>query len=581
MAHTDPGMTNQYRFFVFTAVCFLPFAFSAIAQHPKDYFRSPLDIPLFLSGNFGELRNNHFHAGLDIKTQGMEGKPVFAPADGFVSRIKIAAGGYGNALYVTHPNGYVSVYGHLSTYSDTLRNYIRAEQYRKESFEIELFPDSNLFRVKKGDVIAYTGNTGASAGPHLHFELRDVKTEIAYNPLFFGFDVNDNTPPTIASLAVYGFDENQRKGFVSRKIYSVTKTEKGYTVNGGKPIQASGITGFGISATDRADSAHNQNGTYSIELLKDSSRIYFHKIDEMAFHLSRFLNSHIDYELKVQSKKLIQKSFVEPGNQLKIYDTKISAGKTFIEPDNKYKFRYVVKDFSGNASTLDFTVEGIKPAAKPKQDSAFAKIFYYDSVNVFLAPGLEISMPDFTIYRDVEFMYSAFPKTTKTYSAIHKIHKNTEPVQREYSISITPDSVPENLREKLLIATVSGAGAGNPYSEGGEWIGNAVTTKTRTFGNFTVMADTVKPTITPVNITKDGNLSKAKTIKLKISDNLSGIGYYRATIDGSWILMEYDAKNSLLTYNFDNTIPKGKRYFEISVSDKKNNTAKYEAAFYR
>ena len=552
---------------------------NAQQQHPKDLFRSPLDIPLFLSGNFGEIRSNHFHSGLDIKTQGVENKPVFAPADGYVSRIKIQSGGYGKALYVTHAKGYTTVYGHLNAYTDSIANYLKAEQYKKESFEIELFPDSNLFRVKKGDVIAYTGNTGSSGGPHLHFEIRDTKTENVYNPLFFGFDVKDKTPPAISSLAVYSFDENARKGPQNRKLYTVTKTDGKYVVNGGKPLPASGITGLGLEVYDQLDGADNKNGAYSIELLKDSSRIYFHAIDEMQFHLTRFINSHIDYAEKKQNSNTIQKSFVEPGNQLKIYETKISAGKTLIEEGKKYNFRYSVKDVAGNASILEFTMEGTKPLPPLLPDSIAAKTFYFDSVNIFKATGMELQMPDFALYRDIDFMYSSKNKTKLTYSAVHNIHRNTEPLQRDYTLSITPDSVPENIKDKLLI--VSFNSNNNPVSEGGKYENGTVTTKTKSFGTFAVMADTTKPKITPVNITRDGDLSAAKTIKVKISDNLSGIAYYRGSIDGKWVLMEYDAKNSLLTYTFDYTVPKGKRWFELTVSDGKQNSAKYEAHFHR
>ncbi len=549
------------------------------AQHPKDFFRSPLDIPLFLSGNFGELRSNHFHSGLDIKTQGVENKPVYAPADGFVSRIKIQPGGYGNAMYIKHANGYTTVYGHLNTYNDSIAKYVKAEQYKKESFEIELFPDSNLFRVKKGDVIAYTGNTGSSGGPHLHFEIRDSKTESAYNPLFFGFVVKDKIPPAITSLIVYAFDESYRKGWTSKKTYAVTKSENKYVVNGGKPIATSGITGFGLEVYDQLDGADNHNGAYSIELLKDSSRIYFHKIDEMPFHLSRFINSHIDYEEKVLNKNAVQKSFVEPGNQLKIYDTKITAGKTLIETGKKYTFSYLVTDVAGNSSSLKFIVEGAKISEPQKKDTLAAKIFYFDSVNTFKATGIELQMPDFALYHDIDFLYSAKPNTKQTYSAVHHIHKNTVPLQREYTLSITPDSVSEKIKDKLLI--VSFNSSGNPVSEGGKLENGIVATKTKSFGSFAVMADTTKPKITPVNITHDGDLSAAKTIKVKITDNLSGIGYYRGSIDGKWILMEYDAKNSLLTYTFDQILSKGKHYFELILTDGKQNTAKYEAHFHR
>lgn len=549
------------------------------AQHPKDFFRSPLDIPLFLSGNFGEIRTNHFHSGLDIKTQGVENKPVYAPADGYVSRIKIQAGGYGKALYITHSNGYTTVYGHLNSYTENIATYLKEQQYKKESFEIELFPDSNLFRVKKGDVIAYTGNTGSSGGPHLHFEIRDTKTESVYNPLFFGFEVKDKTPPAITLLAVYSFDENARKGPQNRKVYAVTKTGGKYMVNGGKPLPASRITGFGLEVYDQLDGADNKNGAYSIELLKDSSRIYYHAIDEMQFHLTRFINSHIDYAEKKQNSNTIQKSFVEPGNQLKIYETKISAGKTLIEEGKKYNFRYSVKDVAGNTSILEFAVEGTKPSPLLLPDSIAAKTFYFDSINSFKSLGMELQMPDFALYRDIDFMYSSKAKTKQTYSAIHNIHRNTEPLQRDYTLSITPDSVPENIKDKLLI--VSFNSNNNPISEGGKFENGTVTTKTKSFGSFAVMADTTKPKITPVNITRDGDLTAAKTIKVNISDNLSGISYYRGSIDGKWVLMEYDAKNSLLTYTFDQILSKGKHYFELILTDGKQNRAKYEAHFHR
>ncbi len=553
--------------------------FNCSAQYPKDFFRSPLDIPLFLSGNFGELRSNHFHSGLDLKTQGVENMPVYAPADGYVSRIKIQAGGYGKALYVTHLNGYTTVYGHLNNFKENIATYLKEQQYKKESFEIELLPDSNLFRVRKGDVIAYSGNTGSSGGPHLHFEIRDSKTENVYNPLFFGFEVKDKTPPAITSLAVYNFDENTRKGPQNRKLYPVTKAEGKYVVNGGKPLVASGITGFGLEVYDQLDGADNKNGAYSIELLKDSSRIYYHKIDEMQFHLTRFINSHIDYEEKVLNKNAIQKSFVEPGNQLKIYETKISAGKTEIETGNKYKFNYIVKDVAGNISKLEFKIEGTVKSEMVMNESLAAKAFYFDSVNKFTSNDIELLMPDFALYRDIDFSYSVKPKTKQTYSAIHNIHKNTEPLQREYMLSIKPDSIPETINDKLLI--VSFNSNNNPVSEGGKFENGTVTTKTKSFGSFAVMADTTKPKITPVNITRDGDLSAAKTIKVKISDNLSGIAFYRGSIDGRWVLMEYDSKNSLLTYTFDKSMSKGKHYFDLIVTDGKQNSGKYEAHFHR
>jgi hypothetical protein len=284
-------------FLIYTCVFCLVYAYGQPTdKYPKDYFRSPLDIPLFLAGNFGELRPNHFHAGIDIKTESVEGKNIYAAAEGYVSRIKIATNGYGKVIYITHPNGYVTTYAHLQRFSDKIEEYVKKQQYHKEKFEIELFPGKKQLPVEKGEVIALSGNTGGSGGPHLHFEIRDEKTEIAINPLLFGFDIKDDIKPVIKNIAIYPLNDSSYVNGVNKEKYiDLAGSEGKYRITGG-PYTVSGEIGFSVEANDYLNGSSNKCGLFSVELLLDSNRIYYHEIEQIAFSESRYINSHVDYK---------------------------------------------------------------------------------------------------------------------------------------------------------------------------------------------------------------------------------------------------------------------------------------------
>jgi len=270
---------------------FLLFTFLSFSQekYPKNYFRNPLDIPIFLSGSFGELRSNHFHAGIDIKTQGKEGLNVFAVADGYVSRIKVQQYGYGKAIYITHPNGFTSVYGHLSKFNDEIEEYVRGIQYKKENYQTgNLFFKEDKFPVKKGEIIAFSGDTGGSGGPHLHFEIRNTKTENVINPLLFGIEVKDTRMPTIQSLKVYALSADARIN-QQKKSFQIPLKDLGNGKYNADRILASGTIGFGINVFDRFNGVPNKNGIFSLEMTLNGKRFYYHDVESFSFSESKFL----------------------------------------------------------------------------------------------------------------------------------------------------------------------------------------------------------------------------------------------------------------------------------------------------
>jgi len=283
--------------------------------YPQNYFRLPMDIPVAIAGTFGELRPNHFHTGIDFKTQQREGIPVYAVADGYVSRLRVQIWGYGNAIYINHPNGYTSVYAHLQRYAPELQSIVTKRQYKNESFEIELFPEANQITIKKGQLIGYSGNSGGSQGPHLHFEIRSTKTENAINPLLFGFNIPDTQRPTIKELYIYPMNLNSNVNGVNTriKVPIVGGVDGKYIVS--EAIKVNGDIGFGVIANDTQDGSYNVNGIYSLFLNKDNKEVFNVVFDILSFYQQRMINSYFDYAFYKQDNKYIQKSFVDLGNK--------------------------------------------------------------------------------------------------------------------------------------------------------------------------------------------------------------------------------------------------------------------------
>ncbi len=544
-------------------------------NHPTDYFQAPLDIPLILSGTFGELRSNHFHAGIDIKTQGASGHKVYAVADGYVSRIKVSPWGYGKALYITHPNGYTSVYAHLSKYHGSIEEKVKAAQYSKESFAIELFPQKEELVVKKGDLVALSGNSGSSAAPHLHFELRTSKNEFPQNGLHFGFDIEDDIAPIIREIKVQPRGEKSQVNQQELgKFFKPTKEGNIYKVE--KPILVYGKVSVGIYTHDLLNGANNKNGVYSVDLYIDGNQIYFHEMDEFGFHETRYINSHIDYAEKQLSKKRIHSCFLEVNNPLSIYEHVENNG--LIEVDSIHQGKFTIKDVYGNTSELHFILESTSyiPPTNPQISAPVVATFPYQDANIYKNEGIEIHIPKKALYDTLQFQYSVSPENPSVcYAPIHHVHNENTAVHKSYAISIKSD-IDSTLKSKAFIAQINKNGT--LTYRGGKWLNNKLSTKLKSFGNFSVSIDTLPPIIKGINI-YPGKIMTSSTIRMSIKDEMSGIKSYRGYIDGKWIIMEYDPKKARLTHYFEKELERGKHTFNLEVIDEKDNKSNYKAEF--
>lgn len=549
--------------------------YGSAQNHPTDYFQAPLDIPLILSGTFGELRSNHFHAGIDIKTQGASGHKVYAVADGYVSRIKVSPWGYGKALYITHPNGYISVYAHLSKYHGSIEEHVKTAQYSKESFAIELFPRKDELVVKKGDLVAFSGNSGSSAAPHLHFELRTSKNQFPQNGLHFGFDIADDIAPVIREIKVQPRGEKSQVNQQELgKFFKPTKEGNIYKIE--KPILVHGKVSVGIYTHDILNGANNKNGVYSVDLNIDGKKIYYHEMDEFGFHETRYINSHIDYAEKQLSKKRIHSCYIEVNNPLSIYEHVENNG--VIEVDSIHQGKFTIKDVYGNTSELHFILENTDylSSTNPQISTPIAATFPYQEANIFIDEGIEIHIPKNALYDTLQFQYSVSVDTpSNCYAPIHYVHNENTAVHKSYAISIesTLDSA---LKSKAFIAQINKNR--NLTYRGGKWVNNKLTTKLKSFGGFSVAVDTLAPTIKGLNI-YPGKTMTSSIIRMTIKDDMSGVKYYRGEIDGKWILMEFDPKKARLTHFFEKELERGKHTFNLEVTDDKDNTSNYKAEF--
>jgi len=577
------------RFKVWFSVIQL-FSYSVIISGQDTVFRRPLDIPVLLSATFAELRDNHLHSGIDYRTQGVAGHKVYAGERGYVSRISVSPSGYGNALYIAHPNGYTTVYGHLDAFNDDITAYVKQQQYRQERFAVNLFPDSTLLSVQRGEVVAFSGNTGGSSGPHLHFEVRDTKTEEPINPLLFGFGVKDNIAPVIQRLAVYPIGEGSTvNGSAEKLILDLEKSGNTYRIAGGKRLNVVGKVAFGIDTYDQTSGSSSRCGTYSIRLWVDSALMFSQTMDRFSFDETRYINSLIDYGYYINHRIRFNRMYIEPNNQLSVYDRHLNRGVVSFSDSASHRALVVVRDLHGNNSRLEFTFgyapgETIHTSAFPNILDAFPFPFkpegMYKKELKHAQQGLRVVIPADALYDEINFTctVSAIPKGL--YSRAYKIHDSATPLHKAMTIEIAADHLPARLREKALIVQIGANGRRSDV--GGVYRDGVVSARSTVFGEFAIGVDTVPPRITPVNIRNGANMAGAKNMRFTIKDDFSGISSYNGWIDGQWALFEYDAKNDLLYYNFDaDRLTKNTQHtIELKVSDNKGNTTTYKATFF-
>lgn len=552
-------------------------------DYPTNYFRAPLDIPMLLSGNYGEMRSNHFHAGLDIKTQGVEGKKVYAAAEGYISRIKVSPFGYGKTLYIRHPNGYTTVYAHLQRFNKEITAYVKKAQYRKESFAIELFPEASQFPISKGELIALSGNTGGSLAPHLHFEIRTTANEVPVNPLLFGFDIKDDIAPVIKGLTIFPATPSTTvNGKSTKQVFDVKMVEDHYELVATAPIKVSGPVYFGLEVIDKMNGTGNRCGVYQVQLFKGKELCYHHVIDEISFSQKRYINAFVDYEAHTRRKKWVQKSTKLPNNKLQVYQSLVNNGEVLPKAQTIELLSYVVKDAYGNTSTLKWRIQ-LKETSLPESmadDAGSTTAFRYNVANSFEEGNLMLYLPPNILYEDLDFQFTLKDTMKNALVPTYGLHDYTVPLQSHMVVSIKAPEIPKVLRPQCLIVSKTKK-KDKLYAEGGYWKGDYMVVKTRSFGDYTIMVDSVPPKIIPINMKEGENMGGKWSIMMKIGDNLSGIKKYRGTIDGKWVLMEYDAQNSRLTHYFEEGLTKGKHHFMLEVTDGRYNKTVYESDFIR
>ena len=544
-------------------------------QYPKNFFRYPLDLPPSTAGSFGELRPEHFHSGLDFKTNGRTGYPVHAAYDGYISRLRVQFGGFGNAIYVTHPNGFTTVYGHIERFDPKLEEIVRRQQYETQSFEVDFKLPPTQVMVCKDDVIAWSGNAGASAGPHLHFEIRDTQTEQTINPQLFGLTIPDHVAPTLGAICIYHLGDAPFSERTSRQFFAVAGASGRYRLTKPQIINVTGETGFGITATDMNSASFNHNGIYSIELKVDGVTVYTFAVERFAFDQTHSINAYIDYPTFLSSHRFIQKCFILPGSKITLYPQSISRGMVNFSDNAVHDVEYVVKDIAGNTSTLNIKVKSSSVKSAPSPAPAGTTLFHYDKQNEFNADNLKVVVPVGNLYDDLNFTYSASPAKPGMYSAIHHIHNHLTPINDTYQIWIKPDDKIGNNIGKAVIMNASGVCEGGTYDNG------YLKASVRTFGDYYIRIDSIPPIIHAINIKNGSNMAKMQRIAFKIGDNMSGVRTYSGKIDGKWVLMEWDYKTKVLSYKIDKDLASGKHIFDLTVTDNKDNISQFSAYFFK
>ena len=532
--------------------------------------RNPLDYETILSGTFGELRSNHFHSGIDIKTKGKEGSKVYAFSKGYVSRIKISKGGYGKAIYIKHNDGKTSVYAHLKRFSKKIETIVKNEQYKKEDYEIEIFPALNEIKILDNELIAYSGNTGGSSGPHLHFEIRDINQK-PLNPLSYGIDVKDSKTPSILGLRLYSLYKNREiKDYKNLTLY---KRDKNTFIT--DTVISIGTLGFGIQTFDRQDLASNKNGVYKINTYIDNDTLVSIDFSKFSFDETKHINRYIDYSEFKRNKRRFQKLFVQKNNPLSIYKTERNHGVISLIESNKHLIKIEVLDFKENITKIFVPIKGKSSNDILNNDNdikigGINKLFVNRNKKYFINQhNSSLNIEKGTFYNNLFIKKNSTTDTldlgTDTVPLLKSIIiKFKKPDYKNSYIGIKND---KNKKLSYVSSTIRK---------------DSIIAYTKRLGKYIISRDTIKPTITPLGFSKNDWISNLNYLKFKIKDAQTGIKNYRASINNKWILMEPFNKSGVIIYDFnDNIINKSKNVFKIEVSDNVGNTSVFETIFYR
>ncbi|MFW5754445.1 MAG: M23 family metallopeptidase, partial [Marinilabiliaceae bacterium] len=539
-----------------------------------------LDITPKVSGSFGEVRSNHFHSGLDLSTYGKNGFPVFAADTGYVSRVSVSSGGFGKALYIDHPDGYTTVYAHLEKFCPHIDSVVTNLQYKHESFPLNTTFDPEEFPVSRGEVIGYSGNSGSSGGPHLHFEVRETKGQRPLDPLAFSNPVKDDIRPQIKGIMIYPLSEDAIvDGNPDPKYYPCVFYDGAFHLKHNPVIEAGGRIGIGLEVIDYYTGSWRKCGIHSIDLKMNEQPLYNYTMKGFYFHNTRYLNSHIDYAEKKKNHRTIQKSFVDPYNPHELYQVGPDRGEIKPAGDKTYWFGYTVRDVSGNTSTLNFRLKGTSPQNSADDEQNENQLMIDPSKPYsYEEDGHSVSFPSESFYREIRAGFHVRESDRSLSGTVFSVLDETIPVHKRYDIRIP---IPSELETDGLCGAVLPE-KGDPEYAGGQAEGTHFVIKSRSGGDYILVRDTVPPKIRIKNKPSGRDYSRRDKLVVRLKDDFSGIDQYHATINGKWALFEYDAKNDQIICYFDKVpfLKAGNEYdLVIEATDQAGNNEKLKTRF--
>jgi hypothetical protein len=556
------------RYCLAVIICLIPYSrlHSQPFVYSKNYFRWPVANKPAIVANFGELRTGHWHMGLDIRTDQREDMPVYAAADGYIARISVHPLSYGKAIYINHPNGLTTVYGHLNKFFPSLESFVTAEQYKQQSWEIELVLAKDKFPVKKGQFIARSGNTGASQGPHVHFEIRNTKTERCINPLFFNLPIPDAVPPVVTKLALY--DRNRSVYDQEPVLFSIKKTKVGYTPAKDTLIETGfSKISFAIGAYDWVSGTTNPNGIYGASIFFDGQRLSEFMLDSMDYNETDYVDAHIDYAYRYNSGSYLQLLFKLPGDKGRIYKTKNNDDFIQLRDTSVHEVRIEVRDIKQNTSRLNFKVQ--------RTDSLSSMINYIphktfapNYLNVFEQPDFEVYLKEECLYDSIQPVFSKLiqPEGNAVSSAFQFCNPSV-PVHDEINIRIKPNEVvPDEWKNKIVIKRTGGTGSSYRKAQ---WQKDWLAANFSDFGSYQALIDDLSPTVNDLGAADTIDLSRTRNIVFYPNDN-TAIKSFKAELDGQWLMFSND-KGSAWIYTFDERCPYGTHQLKIKIEDMVGN----------
>ncbi len=557
---------SRIKHFCFGVFLLLSLSICAQEVIKEGVFQSPMKGALDISGTFCAIRSNHFHAGIDIRTNAEEGWEVFSIGEGYVSRIKVSPYGYGNALYLTHPNGFTSVYAHLKSFHPEIQQWVRNCQYQLKKWELDTILPRELLNIKQGDLIAYSGNTGSSGGPHLHFEIRKTRNNQLVNPLLFGLFYKDSTPPKFNGLRIYHSQDsllhNRRY-----KDYTLKKNKYGkYYIPKNVVPHITGYGGIGIDIQDFQDLSKFRNDVYRIKMYVDDALIYDVKFDSLLFDYSRFSNAQADYYAYISSSDRIHQLFRLPNMPVDYYLSIKNNGIISSGYQKQSEVKIVIADFKDNKAELSFNVHTVPPE---QTKNCMHHHMQWEDAHELKNNEIQVYIPEKALYENEDIKMEIIDSILANGKPFLRIGKQQIPLQKEIKVSFPKNIFPSEHSDHLFLECK------NSFSKRHYHLTSAsshLESWVKELGTYAVVLDTLAPIFSGGNIFDSSVVSTIQPIYINISDDFSGIQSFNATLNGEWILMEYEHKTNQLFHLPDGKLKPGFNVIEIYAEDQAGNS---------